>query len=143
MCAIAPVLRSVLRQYLIRERERFAALSTADAVRRLQFGWIMLDQRGHVLDSDEQGAHLLAHSGILGKSANGRLAAHEKELEHRIGKALAKIGNDDKSRPHAITLNRDPWFDMLLVPIRSKSAAQAAPAIIAYVHSDSWRFAAA
>lgn len=138
--SLAPVLRGVLQTYVAMERERFAASLTADAVRRLQFGWLTLDRAGQVLDADEQGALVLAGSGVLRRNASGRLAAENPAVEREIFHALARVADRPHSRPGAITLSRDPWLDMLIVPVRGKpiSAAQA-PAAIAYVHADSWR----
>ena len=137
---LAPVLRGVLQTYVAMERERFAASLTADAVRRLQFGWFTLDRMGQVLDADEQGALVLASSGVLRRNANGRLAAESPAMEREIFAALARVTDRPQSRPSAITLSRDPWLDMLIVPARGRpiSAAQT-PAAIAYVHADSWR----
>ena len=140
LVSLAPVLRGVLQTYVAMERERFAASLTADAVRRLQFGWFTLDRMGHVLDADEQGALVLASSGVIRRNAEGRLTASSPAAEREIFAALGRVADRPQSRPGAITLSRDPWLDMLIVPVRGRpiSAAQA-PAAIAYVHADSWR----
>lgn len=136
---IAPVFRGVLRQYVALERLQFEASVTGEAVRRLQFGWITLDSAGRVLDCDPQGAHVLSHSGVLSRSRSGRLVAQPQELEQAILLALGRVASNPASRPRAITLSRDPWLDMLLLPAERKSiSAKAAPAAIAYVHGDSW-----
>jgi DNA-binding CsgD family transcriptional regulator len=140
--AIAPVLRGVLQLFVAMEQKRFAASLTAEAVRRLQFGWLTLDRTGRVLECDERGQLVLSESGVLSRRINGRLAARPARLEREIFQALKRVADDTKSRPRAITLSRDPWLDMLLVPARGKSAtAKAHPAAIAYVHGDSWRSA--
>jgi DNA-binding CsgD family transcriptional regulator len=138
--SIAPTLRGVLQLYVAMERERYAASLTADAVRRLQFGWLTLDNQGQVLDCDEQGALVLAHSKVLGRSPSGKLAATPAGLKREIYAALARVTQNPRARPRAITLNHDPWLDMLLSPARGKSlSAQGNPAAIAYVHGDNWR----
>jgi DNA-binding CsgD family transcriptional regulator/GAF domain-containing protein len=137
--AIAPALRSALKLYVARERERFAASLNAEAVRRLQFGWLTLDRAGMVLETDEQAARVLADSRVLSQGDSGRIGARPARLERALLQALGRMANDPKSRPRAITLSREPWLDMLLVPARTRSmSAQAAPAAIAYVHGDSW-----
>ena len=94
-----------------------------------------------MLECDAQGAHVLAHSGVLSRAANGRLVANEPELEREIVQAQNRLIEDPASRPHAIILSRNPWLDMLLTPAprRTSISAKARPAIIAYVHGDSWR----
>jgi DNA-binding CsgD family transcriptional regulator len=140
LITIAPLLRSVLRQHIAAERERFAASLTADAVRRLEFGWISFDRAGNVLEHDELGGLVLATSGILSVGATGRLAAKPPELERDIFQSLTRLLDGPARRSRAFTLSRDPWLDMLLVPARRKSIGTRSPsAAIAYVHGDSWR----
>jgi DNA-binding CsgD family transcriptional regulator len=137
---IAPVLRGVLQLYVAMETERFAASLTAEAVRRLQFGWLTLDGAGRVLDCDEQAAMVLSQSGVLSRGANGRLSAQPPKLEREIGAALSRVAKSAHSRPRAVTLRREPWLDMLLVPARGKFIhARGMPVAIAYVHGDNWR----
>jgi len=140
MSAIAPVLRGVLRLFVAMEQKRYAASLTAEAVRRLQFGWLALDGAGHVIDCDERGQLVLAESGVLSRRTTGRLTARPAELEREIFQALEHVATRPEARPRAITLSRDPWLDMLLIPARGMNAtAKVAPAAIAYVHGDSWR----
>lgn len=139
---IAPVLRSVLRLFVAMERERFAASLSADAIQRLQFGWLTLDSAGHILGADQQGERMLAESGVLHRTPAGRLAARSARLERQIKQALGHMAENPNHRPRAFVLSRDPWLDMLLVPARRKPiSAQRAPAAVAYVHGDSWRSA--
>ena len=140
--AIAPVLRGVLQLYVTMERERFTASLSAEAVRRLQFGWIALDPVGQILECDEQAAQVLNEADVLIRAAAGRLMARPRELERQIYSALARIVENPQTRPQAITLSRDPWLDMLLVPARGKSLSPGQqPAAIAYVHGDNWHSA--
>jgi DNA-binding CsgD family transcriptional regulator len=134
---LAPVLRGALRNFIALERERFNAAVAGEAIRRLRFGWFTLDAGGRVLEADSQGALALSGSTILRKTANGRLAVRPPELERQVLEAIRSVAADPRSRPQAITLNRDPWLDMLLVPVHSPSiSANPAPAVIAYVHGD-------
>jgi DNA-binding CsgD family transcriptional regulator len=142
LSAIAPVLRGVLQLYVAMERERFAASLTTEAVRRLQFGWLALDSVGKVLDCDAQAALVLSHSGVLRRRASGRLAVRPAKLEREVLSAVTCVAASPQSRSRAITLSREPWLDMLIVPARGKFATSVAtPAVIAYVHGDSWRSA--
>ena len=139
LSAILPVLRGVLQIYVAVERERFAASVTAEAVRRLQFGWLTLDSSGNVLDCDNQGELVLSRSGVISRGLTGRLRATPAELERELYRALGHLVDQSHARPRAITLCRDPWLDMLLVPARRKSmSGKVSPAVVAYVHGDSW-----
>lgn len=138
LSAIAPVLRGALRNFAALERERFNAAVAGEAIRRLHFGWFTLDAAGRVLETDALGAAILSNSAILRRSANGRLSARPAELEREITAAIREVAADPRNRPRAITLSRDPWFDMLLVPTHSQPiSAKPGPAVIVYVHGDS------
>ncbi len=137
--ALVPYLRSALRGFVALERERFNASVANDAISRLAFGWLTLGPAAEVLDTDAQGAALLAQSGILSRNAAGRLIVRPRELEREITRAVQALTADPKSRPRAIILSQDPWLDMLLVPTRKRPiSAKPDPAVIAYVHGDNW-----
>lgn len=140
MQSVARVLRGTMRHYVALERERFEGQLTAEPVRRLAFGWIALDATGQVLASDSRGSHMLAHSGVLGRNANGRLTATPKRVEHEIFRALERVTRNPRCRAQALPLSHSPWLDMLLLPAhRGSIAAKATPAVIAYVHGDNWQ----
>jgi DNA-binding CsgD family transcriptional regulator len=71
---------------------------------------------------------------MLLRGRGGRLAARDAAVSREIAAAI----RDPGGRPRAIVLNREPWLDMLLVPSNVRQAAGPAPALVAYVHSDSW-----
>lgn len=138
LSALAPVLRGVLQLYVATEQEKFAAALHAKTARRLNFGWIVLDRDGRVLECDEHGQLVLSASGILSRRPNGRLTARSAVLERQIFETLECISKNALVRPRAIILSRDPWLDMLIVPARGKSiSTDAQHAAIAYVHGDS------
>lgn len=140
--SIAPVLRGVLRNYVALERERFAAAVTGDAMRRLHFGWMTLDARGHVLEHEREAGRVLTLSGVLSKGPQGRLVVRGKELKQEIFKGIERLAGNAQARPLAITLCQDPWLDMLLIPsAQSRLSANPRAAVIAYVHGDSWHSA--
>lgn len=137
LAALAPVLRGALRNFIALERERFSAAVAGEAIRRLRFGWFTLDAAARVLECDAQGAQALSASTVLRKTSGGRLAVRPAELEREVLAAVRAVAADPRSRPRAITLSRDPWLDMLLVPVhRPAIAAGPSPAVIAYVHGD-------
>jgi DNA-binding CsgD family transcriptional regulator len=136
---IAPYLRSVLRSFVALEQERVNALLSGDAIRRLNFGWIMLDAAGYVLDADAQAKNILAESNALRQSPNGLLTAKSRALSREIAAAIKGLATNANARPHAMIVNEDPWLDMLLVPAnRGSMSAKSAPTVIAYVHGDNW-----
>jgi len=135
---LAPHLRSVLRTFVALERERTNASLAGEAIQRLNFGWITLDAAGHVLEADAQGNYILATSATLRKDAQGFLKLTSPKQEREIADIIKTLAHDSNARPHAITLSRDPWLDMLLVPAnRNSASAKSVPAVVAYVHGDS------
>ena len=102
-----------------------------------------------MLDSDGEGARLLADGTVLRRGAGGALTARDPAAQREIAAsvaALAALGvpgaKAAQARPHAIVLRREPWIDMLLVAAPNRDAAppttRPAPALVAYVHGDSW-----
>lgn len=109
-------------------------------MRKLHFGWMTLDARGHVLEFEPEAGQVLTRSLALSKSASGRLIARPAELAREIFEAIHILSVNPLARPFAITLQRDPWLDMLLVPAAQKGfSVNERAAVIAYVHGDSWR----
>ena len=137
--ALAPALRAALRSFVALERERMNATVASEAINRLNFGWITLDTQGRVLDADRHGAALLEAGTMLRKGRDGRLTARASQVAAAIRSAIAALAGKPTTRPRAVVLSREPWLDMLLVPANLRQAASGrAPALVAYVHSDSW-----
>jgi DNA-binding CsgD family transcriptional regulator len=139
---MARPLCGVLRGYVAGESGRFRSAMAAEAVRRLQCGWLLLDQGGHVLATDGFGEAILSSSGVLSRNAGGRLVVRPANLEREVLKTVDELADKPAARPRAISLRSDPWLDMLLVPGRKKMLSDTAvPSVIAYVHGDNWRSA--
>jgi len=135
---IAPYLRRVLRHFVALERERTNALLAGEAIQRLNFGWITLDAMGRILEADPQASYLLASSGTLRKDTQGFLKVTSPKPEHEITEVIKALTDNPNARPRAMTLSRDPWLDMLLVPAnRNSVSAKSVPTVVAYVHGDS------
>jgi DNA-binding NarL/FixJ family response regulator len=136
--AIAPFLRSVLRNFVALERERTNAALAGEAIQRLSFGWITLDAGGHVLEADAQGESILQKSGALRRDARGILKGSTQKKGRELLEVIKALASGQTARPRAMILSRDPWLDMLLVPAnRNAMSAKSVPAVVAYVHSDS------
>lgn len=142
LAKLAAPLEGVIRTHVIAERGRFRSMMAAEAVRRLQCGWLLLDQRGHILASDSFGDAILESSDVIYRSGSGRLSVRSAKLEREILQDIVKLAQGELARARAISLGGDPWLDMLLVPAREKMISETAvPAVIAYVHGDNWRSA--
>ena len=136
---IAPVLRSVLRLYIAREQERFAARLNEETVQRLQFGWIALDAAGLILSADPYGEQVLADGEVLARDRDGRLEVRPGDMQRDINTAVGKLAASPQAAPSAVQLRADPWLDMLLVQARHRPlSSSGSPAVIAYVHGDNW-----
>ncbi len=146
IAALAPFLRAALAAYMAMERERMTAAVAAAAMSRLNFAWLTLDASGVILDCDAQGEKLLAQGRILQRGPGGRLRARG-QVGRAIAEAIAALADEPSrqlqnslsGRPRAIVLSREPWLDMLLVLAgATPRTARPAPALVAYVHADSW-----
>jgi DNA-binding CsgD family transcriptional regulator len=139
LAELVPYLRAAIAAEVALERERTSASVAGDAIRRLNFGWITLDAAGKVLGADSHGSSLLDTATMLLRGRSGRLAARDPQVNDEIATAIRALAGGSASRPRAIVLSREPWLDMLLVPANlPPGAAGPAPALVAYVHSDSW-----
>lgn len=139
LVALAPYLRAAIAAQVALERERTTAMVANEAIRRMNFGWITLDAAGKIIDADSHGASLLGAATMLLRGRSGRLAGRDPHVNREIAEAIRQSANDSGGRPRAIVLSREPWLDMLLVPAPPRPAAAGpAPALVAYVHSDSW-----
>lgn len=139
LAELVPYLRAAIAAEIALERERTSARVAGEAIRRMNFGWITLDVAGKILDADSHGANLLDTAGVLLRGRGGRLAARDPQVNREIAEAVRDLASDAASRPRAIVLSREPWLDMLLVPANvPPGTAGPAPALVAYVHSDSW-----
>lgn len=139
IAALTPYLRAALRNFAAIEREKFNASVASDMIRRLNFGWATLDANGRILETDIEARSMLSDSGILRRSANGRLAARDAELDREIAAAIKTLAASPQGRPRALVLSREPWADMLLVPVHKRAVpAHPAAAMIAYLHGDRW-----
>jgi DNA-binding CsgD family transcriptional regulator len=139
VAALAPALRAALRSFVALERERMNAALANEAISRLNFGWITLDARGAVLDADRHGEALLSAGTMLQRGRGARLSARDPQVAAAIRQAVVDLAGEPASRPRAVVLSREPWLDMLLVPANLRQAASGpAPALVAYVHSDTW-----
>ena len=137
LAALVPLFRAALASHVMLERERTKASVAAEAIRRMNYGWITLDGEGRVLDADGQAEAVMAQSQIVLRSRTGHLTARLPAVKRELAVALAEVTGTAASRPRALVLNRDPWLDMLLVPSPlADGAAGIAPAAIAYIHAE-------
>lgn len=136
---LAPILRGVLRLYATIERERFAALVSGDAIRRLHFGWVALDSDGCIVGSDEQAEQLLASSGVLRRGPSDKLVSDRLETGREIAATIQRFTRDRETSARALSISHDPLLEMLLLPINRTTIAIRKPAVaVAYLHGDNW-----
>jgi len=136
---LAPHLRSALCTYVTLERERLAGLISRQAVERMNYGWLTLDNRGCIVDTDIRAAKMLEDGQIIKRGTADLLTSCESSVAFQIANAVNVLVGDRNARPRAIVLCQDPWFDMLLVPANVQvMRTRPAPTLIAYVHADNW-----
>lgn len=137
LSALAPHLRRALRNYVTIERERFRANVTGHAIQRLNFGWLSLDARGRVIEISSHAERLLQHCGELRQDRRGRLVGTRAELDRELTEAIKACAVNPEGRPFALHISRDPWIDMLVVPVQDRpDAPTSTPIAIAYMQGD-------
>jgi DNA-binding CsgD family transcriptional regulator len=134
---LVPHLRRSLRAFAAIERQQTHASIATDALKRLNSGWLGLDERGHVLTYGTNMRSLLADCKILLIAGDGRLRAGNRVANRSLQEAIKQFAVSAAPPSAALNLSRDPWVDLLLVAHRSQHDSPVPrPAIIAYVQSD-------
>jgi DNA-binding CsgD family transcriptional regulator len=132
---IGPHLSVAARTLGALERERMRAEIAADAVRRLNFGWVTFDARGMVIEIDAEAERLFRKTPELSCVALGQAFPLKGSVRRALLAALDAFAQSPNQPARAIHLVDEPWIDMLAVPIRSRNLASgAAPAAVGYVH---------
>lgn len=134
---VAPHFRRALRTYAEIERERAGARIATEVLERLNFGWISLDARGHVVDLSEAAAKLLQHGAGLKRTPSGRLIALDPLVDRRLSAVMRAVAEGNTSRARAINVSQDPWTDLLLMAeTPDPSGVSAGAAMMAYIQGD-------
>ena len=133
---IAPHLSTAVRTLSELERTRIRADIAQDAFQRLNFGWLTMDAKGHVVEIDPVAERLFRGTPRLRDCARGQgfprgLSGQSHDLRDR----LANFASSPASRPRAMHLIDEPWLDMLLVPIPYRTISGGrTPICVGYVH---------
>jgi DNA-binding CsgD family transcriptional regulator len=132
---LAPQIGLAVQTRATLERERQRADIAADAVRRLNFGWVSFDREGRVIDLDGTADHLFRHCRELASAARGQMLPLRRVVRQDLIATLADFSAAALPRPRAIHLIDEPWLDMLIVPHRASAVATgSAPVAVGYVH---------
>jgi DNA-binding CsgD family transcriptional regulator len=135
--SLAPHLRRALRSYLAIDRARFSASVTADALRRLNCGWVTLDASCNIMEMSVHAEEILRQSSAIARSGANRLMSWRASVSQAVAEAVAGFAQDSSMRPRALHISHDPWVDMLLVPVQIQhQPASARPVAIAYIQGD-------
>lgn len=137
LLALAPHFSVALRVLAGLERERARSAMSAQAFARLDFGWISLDAKGRIVDSDAQAERMLRESGLLVRGAYHRLVPSDPAVDRQLTALLKEFAANSRARPRAINLSHDPWIDILVAPLRLEALAAGKEAVAAiYLRGD-------
>lgn len=127
---LADHLEIALRTWAALEQERLRAGISGEAIRRLNFGWFLLDRTGAIVDCSAEAEALLHERRAVSRTPRGLLLPERREAQGALRRYLEQIGRGETSS-RAIHLSDEPWLDMLLTP-RGGST----PMVAAYVHGE-------
>ena len=137
LAALAPHFAAALKVLAGLERERARSEIGAEAFARLDFGWIGLDAKGRIVDTDAQAERMLRESGLLLRGAYDRLVPSDPAVDRQLAALLREFAANPKARPRAINLSHDPWIDILVAPLRLEALAAGKDAVaVVYVRGD-------
>ena len=137
LSALAPHFAVSLRVLAGLESERARSEMNAEAFARLDFGWIGLDAKGRIVDTDGQADRMLRESGLLRRGHYDRLTPSDPAVDRQLTALLRTFAADPRARPRAINLSHDPWIDILVTPLHIAALGGGAGAVAAvYIRGD-------
>jgi DNA-binding CsgD family transcriptional regulator len=131
---LADHLEIALRTWAALEQERLRAGISGEAIRRLNFGWFLLDGAGVIVACSAEAEALLHQRRGLARSPKGQLMPERREAQAALRRYFDLLGKGEAAS-RAVHLADEPWLDMLLTP-RGSNRAGAAPMVAAYVHGE-------
>ncbi|MHA6332509.1 helix-turn-helix transcriptional regulator [Qipengyuania sp. CAU 1752] len=134
LATLADHLEIALRTWKALEQERLRAGISGEAVRRLNFGWFVLDTRGVIIDHSEEAGLLLRQRRAVQRSSTGRLVPELRSAQGALRRYLEQVARGEAGS-RAIHLSDEPWLDMLLT-MRPAERAGSPPVVAAYVHGE-------
>lgn len=134
--SLADHLQIALSTWVALEKERLRAGITSDAMRRLNFGWFVLDPAGRIVDLSDEAEALLQKRDVLYRSPTGTLVPGLRAAQADLRTYLRDaFGGNAASR--AIHLSDEPWLDMLLTTAKGAMRKRAGgPIVVAFVHGE-------
>ncbi len=137
LSALVPHLRVALKVLESIDRERSRASVSEEAFRRMNFGWIALDERCRIVASDSQAKNFLRRSGALRRGPYDRLVPSSPAVDRELTVLAKAMAADRRHRPQAINISKDPWIDILVAPTRVNSLAGKDKAVaVIYLRGD-------
>ncbi len=137
LTALLPHLRVALRVLARLEQEKARASMSADAFSHIDFGWIAVDRRCHVVDMDEQAQRFLGRSAALREGPYGRLTPSSPSIDRQLTALVKSFAESPDARPRAVNLSQDPWIDILVSPVRVTSLSVGGKAVaVVYFRGD-------
>ena len=137
LSALVPHLGVALQVLSAIERERGRASASAEAFRRMNFGWIAIDERCRIVELDAQAERLLERMGSLRRGPYDRLVPAQPTIDRQLTGLVKAMAQDRRHRPRAINLSQDPWVDILVAPMRVDTLAGGGRAVAAvYLRGD-------
>jgi DNA-binding CsgD family transcriptional regulator len=125
---LADHLEIALRTWAALEQERLRAGISGEAIRRLNFGWFLLDRSGAIVDCSTEAEALLHERRAVSRTPRGLLLPDRREAQGALRRYLEKLGRGETAS-RAIHLSDEPWLDMLLTP-------RGGSLVAAYVHGE-------
>ncbi|UIP07433.1 hypothetical protein LY632_03280 [Erythrobacter sp. SDW2] len=127
---LADHLEIALRTWAALEQERMRAGISGEAIRRLNFGWFLLDRSGVIVDCSAEAEALLHERRAVSRTPRGLLLPDRREAQGALRRYLERLGRGEMAS-RAVHLSDEPWLDMLLTP-----RGGGAQMVAAYVHGE-------
>ena len=115
LSALAPHVGIALRSFVIMERQRLQMAMSSEALRRSGSGWIVFDREARIIDLAPGTAERIEALIHIRPRIGERLHASEPGAERSLVQAAADFSHEPAACSRAVTLNRAPRLDALLL----------------------------
>jgi DNA-binding CsgD family transcriptional regulator len=133
LASLVPHLRVATRAFVTFDDERFRARIVSGTLDGLQVGWLTLDARCQVVDLGN-----VDHAfdrGLLRGGQGRRLVPTLPTTERAMTRLVKGFAEGSETRARIFNLNKDPPVDLLVAPLRVRSAMRGRPIAIAHIRA--------
>lgn len=136
---LVPHLRIALNSLVTLERERVRSSISSEMMGRLNFGWLTIDARCHILDQSPNADEIFRRTGLLRRGRYDRLTFSSTAIDRDVAMLAKTFAAGEADRPRAFRVSLDPWIHIFVAPVHDQRVSlRSSAAAIVYLSGDRW-----